>query len=264
MNLYQRNDRGGVRRLIVATIVLVVVFAIDAGGGGWIRAHLRAVSVSVWKSGSRVASLVSGSEFFSSRRALLQENEALREEIAELQVRAATTRVLKEEVASLRAITRLAEAEPGLAAPIVSSLASSPYGTFMLGAGTEDGVVPGNLVIAGDAESGGIVLGRVSEARAHLSLATQIFAPNVRSDATIRGALVTVEGQGGGNARAKAPRAIPIATGDPVISSDFRGRTIGIVGAVRMDSASAYQDVYIRLPISLLALQFVYVVPISQ
>lgn len=105
------------------------------------------------------------------------------------------------------------------------------------------------------------VMGIVREVGAHLSLVKEVFAPNESHAATIRGTPVTLEGQGGGNARADVLHALPIATGDPVVSPELGGRAIGIVGAVREDSAQTRKTIYIRLPINLAAIQYVYIIP---
>jgi len=248
------------RRLIVATIIVILVLAIDGLSGGGIRTLVRAASARVWGAGSQAFSAISGSGFLSTRRALLGENEGLKQEVARLQAHAAALEVLQSENASLRRIVRLAEAGPGITTPIISSSRSSPYGTFMVGAGSKEGVVVGDLVVMGEGGSGGFVVGRVSEVSKHLSLATQIFAPNASTEATIRGASVILEGQGGGNARAEVPRAFSVSPGDVVLSARFRGRAIGVVGSVSDDPSSAYKNVYIGLPVGLDALQFVYVV----
>lgn len=274
MNLFRQNKaRIARRRLFAATVVAITVFAIDALSGGSLRALSRSAGTVVWRVGEDAAHRVLGSGFFSSRRALLTENAILKQEIAGLQTRAGSYEVLKSENASLRTMARLAEEDQGITAPIVSSITASPYGTFMVGAGSADGVSVGSLVLvgpvrgeasngAGDNESGNFVVGSVSDVGKNVSLVTEVFAPNVSSEATIQGASVTLVGQGGGNARGVVPRALPVTPGDPVFSSRFAGRSVGIVGAVREDSAHTHQNIYIRLPVSLSALQFVYVIPL--
>ncbi|MDO8599073.1 MAG: rod shape-determining protein MreC [bacterium] len=261
MNSYrQSNVRRGRRSLILATTIVVLLFAVDGLSNGSIRTLVRASGVRVWSASSSVASALGGSGFFSSRRALLEENEVLKQEAARLTLRVAALEALESENAALRTIVRVAEDLPGITASIVSSRVSSPYGTFMVGAGRIDGVAAGDLVVAGGERGRGFVIGRVSEVSDRLSLVTQVFAPNASVEAMIRDVPLLVEGQGGGNARAEAPRALSIAEGDTVISLHFRGMAIGVVGSVSRDTASAYQKVYIGLPVNLTTLQFVYVI----
>ena len=262
MNSYrQSNVRRGRRALILATVAVLLVFAIDVFSHGSIRALVRSSGSYVWSGGSQVASAIGGSGFFRSRRALLEENEALKQEVARLTLRTAALETLEGENAALRTIVRLVEDLSGITAPVVSSPFSSPYGTFMVGAGSKDGVAVEDLVVTAEEGKRGFVIGRVSEVSERLSLVTQIFAPNASVEAVIRDVPLVVEGQGGGNARAEALRALSIAEGDTVVSPHFRGMAIGVVGSVSRDPASAYQKVYIGLPVNLATLKFVYVVP---
>lgn len=264
MNSYRQNNVRRVRRsLILATVAVLLVFAIDILSHGSIRTFVRASGVRVWGVSSQVTSAIGGSGFFRSRRLLLAENEALMQEVARLTLRVAELGTLESENAALRTVVRLAEGLPGITAPVVSSLLSSPYGTFMVGAGSKDGVAVGDLVVAGEKGKRGFVVGHVSEVSERLSLVTQIFAPNASIEAVIRDVPLLVEGQGGGNARAEVPRAISIANGDTVVSPHFRGMAIGVVGRVSRDPASAYQKVYIGLPVNFSALQFVYVISLG-
>ncbi len=269
MNLFRQNNwpkagwrppRG--RHFFVTTAIIFVLLIIDGLSGGKIRSVARLAGSEVWKLGSAMTQSITGSRFISSRRALIEENLALAQQIAWLQERAAAYRVLQDENKALRDVLHVAgiernpNRESGITAPIVSSFRSSPYGTFQVGAGREDSVSSGNLVLSSE----NFVIGRVEDVDSHTALVRLIFAPNVSSDALLRGAGVTVEGRGGGNASTKVPRQIDVAVGDAVISPVLYGRAIGIVGKVSEDSGSAYKQVNIYLPVNLSSLQFVYIV----
>lgn len=234
----------------------------DVASGGLLRGAARSFSTVVWNATSRIESAIFGSGFFSSRRALSSENDALKKRIADLEAELAGQQLMRDENAELRSLVRLAESVNGIAAPIISSVRSSPYGTFMIGAGSADGISAGSIVMAGGER--GFVIGEVAEADEHSSLVKEIFAPGASAEGTLRGAALVFEGQGGGNARAEAPRALSVGEGDPVTSARFSGRLIGIVGAVSSDSSSALRTLYIRTPVNLSELQFVYVVSSFQ
>ena len=261
-NLYRRSDRRGTRWLFIASSIVGLLFLIDIVSGGWLRGGVRAASASLWSVGRGASSAIFESGFLSSRRALIAENESLKGKVAELTLRAAEATVFEEEAMALRALARLAESEEGITAPVVSSVRSSLYGTFLIGAGTEDGVEVGDLVLAGDGARS-FVVGRVREAEKGVSLVGQIFAPDVSTEAVIGSATLMVEGRGGGNARTTAPEALAIEVGDTVIGREFYGRPIGIVGAISHNSASATDEIFIQLPIGLAALTFVYVIPLG-
>lgn len=259
MSLYRRSDRRHARkRLLIATLIVAVLFLFDAISGGTLRGVARSLSVGVWRATDGIESAIFGSGFFMSRRALTAENDSLKKRIADLEAELAGHRLMKDENAELRSLVRLAESANGITAPIVSSVRSSPYGTFMIGAGTAEGISAGSIVMAGGGR--GFVIGEVTEAGKYSSLVREIFAPGASVEGTLAGAALVFEGQGGGNARSEAPRALSLSAGDSVTSAEFGGRLIGIVGAVSSDSSSAVRSVYVRTPVGLSELQFVYVV----
>ncbi|QQG37519.1 MAG: rod shape-determining protein MreC [Candidatus Kaiserbacteria bacterium] len=254
------KTRGTRKRLFAATVLVLLILFADLLSGGAIRAMVRGAYVRVWSAGSGVVSGIFESGFFSTRRALERENGSLRERLSELETKSASFSVLRQENDSLRSLLKVAERAPGITASIVSSVRSSPYGTFLIGAGSEDGVAPGSLVLAADSAGDGFVLGVVQEADARTALVKELFGPGISTEASVRGASVVVEGQGGGNARAEAPRNLPVVAGDPVTAPSLGGYPIGVVGAVKTEASSAESDVYIGLPVSLAGLSFVYVV----
>ncbi len=269
MNSYrQSNVKRDRRRLFWGTALVVIIFIIDGISGGNLRGAVRLGGANVWSVGTHAGDAIFGSGFFSTRRALEEENQSLRGEISELQMRAAAFDVLREENAALQGLVHLAEGSRGITAPVVSSFRSSPYGTFLIGAGTEDGVRSGSIVLVGDSlrqsADGGFVIGRIEEAGAHTSLVKGIFAPGVTTDAVIREVGISVLGRGGGQARGEIPREALVAAGDPVVSATLGGKPIGIVGKVVEDAGDASQVVYIRFPINQNEIRFVYVLPAQQ
>lgn len=262
-SLYRRSDRRHARkRLLIASLIVVVLFLFDVASGGTLRGVARSLSAGVWSATTGIGSAIFGSGFFSSRRALSAENDALKSRIADLEAELAGHQLLKDENEELHSLVRLAESAKGVTAPITSSVRSSPYGTFMIGAGSAEGISAGSIVMAGGER--GFVIGQVAELGTHSSLVKEVFAPGVSVEGTLRDAALVFEGQGGGNARAEAPRALSLAVGDSVTSARFGGSLIGTVGAVSSDSSSAFRSVYIRTPVGLSELQYVYVVPSFQ
>jgi len=270
MNLYRQNNglyrrwmpRSGRKRLFFATIFIIILFVFDAISGGKLRVLARGAGSSVWGLGVSVQESIHGSGFLSTRRGLISENTVLAEQIARLQERSAAYQMLKDENEVFREMLHVAggvqgrDKKSGITAPIISSLRASSYGTFQVGAGFADSVAAGDLVLSAE----NFVIGRVAEADSHTSLVSGIFASGVFTDAVIRGVAVTVEGQGGGNARTTMPRLSEVAVGDAVISAVLGARGIGVVGNIAENSGSAYKSVNIYLPVNLSALKFVYIV----
>lgn len=258
MNLYRPNDSRttrGRRRLIAATAVVIIVCALDIVTHGLVRSNVRVVAAPIQRVAGDLWIGISQNGYFLTRRALEAQLAAQREQIAQMEEDEARYSQLKEENDQLRALVHVASGSPGITAPVISSLQTSPYGTFLIGAGTVDGVEKGNLII----DSGGFVIGRISDVGATTALVTELFAPGSSIDALIDGSPVIAEGRGGGNASAKVPHGVQVAEGDPVTAPSLSGRSIGVVGSVQAETTGAYSDIYIGLPVNLLSLQYVYV-----
>ncbi|RJR13658.1 rod shape-determining protein MreC [Candidatus Parcubacteria bacterium] len=257
MNLYRHSKKPSRAPFILATALVVLVFLIDLVSGGSIRAVVREGVARVWSTGTSSISL---REFFSTRHALQNENRTLREQITELTLRVAAFEVLKLENQELRVLTGLAEEGSGVSAPVVSSFSTSPYGTFLIGAGEANGLTVGNLVIAGDVRFGGFVIGRIEATDTHMSLVKSLLAPGEATEATVHDIGVVVRGRGGGQGIAEAPREAIIEAGDVVTAATLGQRPLGVVGHVEKDPSGAAQRVYVHLPFSLASIQYVRVV----
>lgn len=245
------------QRLLLATIVILLIFGVDFLSGGFIRDVFRGGAGMIWNASVSVRTGIARSGFFSSRSSIATENAELRDQLNQVQERAAAYSVLLDENKELRSLLNLAQQERGITAPIVSSFRASPYGTFLIGVG-HGAVVEGAYVVT----EGGFVVGRVAEVGTNTSLVRGIFAADNQIEAIVGGEALVVEGQGGGNARTNAPRSIVLSQGDPVIVPTLGGRPIGIVGRVESDASGADQRVFIQLPVNLSALRYVFILNI--
>ncbi|TSC85685.1 MAG: hypothetical protein G01um10148_1071 [Parcubacteria group bacterium Gr01-1014_8] len=266
MNLYQRNKfkirattsnpRQG---LLVATFLILVVIGADVFMDGAIRSRIRPMLVPVASFGRSAVAAVAGQDFWSSRQALLNENESLRERIEKMEAQNAGFEALRDDYEALQKMMAVTdeEGEKGLIAPIASSFRASPYGTFIIGAGFTKGVREGDIVLS----EGGFVLGAVSEVNAKSSLVRMVFAPGQKTEVVSGSTGFTISGRGGGNASAEVPREAALAEGAPVRASIYEGRPIGIIGNIESASSSAYAEIHVVFPINLNTVRYVYIVP---
>ena len=258
MNSYRRNDAR--RPLIAVTALVVFLFLADLLSGGVLRHAAHSAAAEVSRTVNAAASAVGASGIFATRASLEAQNRVLSQQLAALQERAAAYSVLAAENDQLRTIANLPSRPAGITAPVVSSVIASPYGTFLIGAGSADGVRSGSIVLAGSTDESAFVIGTVSDVGAHTSTVQETFAPGATLDTVIAAAAVSIEGSGGGNAHALIPRGVHVVVGDAVMAPGLGARAVGIVGNIASSSASATQDLSIRVPVNIGALQFVYVV----
>lgn len=197
------------------------------------------------------------SGFLQSRAALAEENEKLRREIALFAEEIAQAEFIRAENEELRLLAALAQSESGVSARIISSHRSSPYGTFLIDVGTEDGINDGDLVLT----PGGYVLGAVAGVSNNSATVRSTFAPGEKVDLTVGESAFTADGLGGGNARASVARETQIPVGSGVVAPLFGGRNAGTVMHVESASSSPTAIISIRIPVNLETLRFVYVLP---
>lgn len=258
-NLYRPSRKHGTPlEGVFAAVILVVaiVFGFDSVTGGIVREYARGAGGAARSIAVAAAASVVESGFFSSRASLARENETLRREIALSAERGALTEFLRKENTALQEMARLARQEQGLTVRVLSSLESSPYGTFLIDAGTHDGVSEGAVVLT----EGGFVLGTVTSASAGSATVQSLFAPGVQNDFLVDETAFMAEGRGGGNARADVPRGSPLTIGDTAVAARF-GRPAGNVLHIESASSSATARLLIRIPVNLDTLRFVYVIP---
>lgn len=243
------------KRLIVSVILILLVFVVDIFSGGALRGAVgRAVSF-VYGAAVHTETQIAESGVLRTKASLARENAELRNEVARLLEHGAAYEALKVENASLSQFVHLAQTKPGITAPIISSTRSSPYGTFAIGAGTKSGVSVGDIVLSADS----FVLGRVSQAYGTSAIVLETFAPNSKIDLVVSGVIGQSTGDGAGNAHVDIPRSSLIKIGDSVSAPSFGG-AVGVVGSIASSTASATERLFIRVPVNLDVLQFVYVV----
>ena len=243
------------RNLVLVTILVLALFGIDRLSGGWIRRPVSSVAVTISQGASAVYRQVFGDGIFSSRVSLAAENESLKRQLAALNEEVAAARASEAEDAQLRALAHLATSTKGISTHVVSSFTASPYGTFLIGAGTLQGIHNGALVLSPDA----FVIGLVSDARSSQSVVSETFAAGASVDVIAGDVPITLSGKGGGFATGDAPRGSSIASGTPAIAPAFGGRTVGFVERTEGSAASAAVKTYVRAPVNLTTLDLVYV-----
>ncbi|OHB19460.1 MAG: hypothetical protein A2854_00635 [Parcubacteria group bacterium RIFCSPHIGHO2_01_FULL_56_18] len=243
---------------IVVVLVVGLVFGIDKVSGGLVRGYARRGGASLSAAASAATSVITENGLLSSKRALQKENIELKGAIAIRDENAARFKALEDENEKLRKMADLAATGDGVTAPVLSSFRASPYGTFMIGAGSVHGVSAGSVVLT----EGGFILGVVTGISARIATVESLFAPGKEIEMNVDGNAFVAEGRGGGNARGEIARDASVAVGDAVLVPAFASRPAGVIGELQSASSSAYTTLYIRLPVNLDSLRYVYVLPL--
>lgn len=254
----RQNKVSGTFWLAVVSLVAVALVGSDLLFGGAIRSVVRDAASGVLRGAQAASSSLAGSGLFVSHRSLAEENIALRQSLAALQTLQEENALLLEENASLRVLTSVVQSERAtVSAPVLSQTDSSLYGTFLLGAGSAQGVLRGAQVQV----AGHIILGVVSDVSQNTALVRSLLAPGASTSGFVGSSTsITVMGQGGGSGIARVPRDTEVVVGDPVYYTDLQS-IMGIVGAVESSPENAEKTVHLRVPQNTLGIRYVTILP---
>lgn len=261
-NWYRQNNHAQrpSYRIAAVSIVLAIaaVIGIDALSGGLVRALVRGTSGAVTNRVATVFSAVEESGVLRTRTSLATENAQLREQIERESEARARYDALAAENAALYEIARLVEPlERAVSVRVLSSFRASPYGTFHIAGGARDGLSAGNVVMT----PGGFMLGTISDVGEYTASVHALFAPGREVQLTAGEVSFLARGRGSGNALADVPRGALLQVGDVVLSTESGGRPAGVIERVENDASSATERVYVRVPVNLDVITFVYVIP---
>ena len=145
-------------------------------------------------------------------------------------------------------------------ATLLANPSRSPYDTLILDAGKRDGVLLGDLVIAGDS----VIIGSVSRVSQTTSVAVLFSAPQVVTDVIVGGDIRTqAYGRGGGNFEIRVPRDQEVSIGAPVIFPLLSPKVFGFIEEVYVSPADSFQTLLFQMPVNVFMLERVYLIPSS-
>lgn len=237
----------------------VVLFgAVEYFSGGVLRTNARDIFSPVWSISQSAVASVTQSGVFASKAGLAREVALLTKERDELRTLSLQNDVLKSENASLRALLSLREERSdGKAARVLSRPGLSPYSTFVIGAGSEDGIQTSDHVFVAP----GLIIGDILEVGERTSLVGLFSAPGKKTSVKIgENTIVEYMGRGAGNGIIEVPRGIPVQKGDSVFLANSRF-LLGVVGEIEAAPEDALQRILVAPPANLPALEFVFVAP---
>jgi cell shape-determining protein MreC len=251
------RDTSAKRMFLILALLAAFIFGVDYVSDGILGSSLREGGGFASAAVAGVAQSLPSAHGFATRASLVAENKELEDALSARAEEDARIEALRAENETLRALARIAsEEKSGLSVAVLSSFSTSPYGTFVIGAGARHGVLENAVVLT----PGGFVLGRIIAVQDRTSTVEALFAPGKETEATIGDVPLLLHGRGGGNARGEAPRDAGLREGDVVTIPSFGGRPAGIVVELNSASSSASATLFIRTPSNLDTLRFVYVI----
>ncbi len=196
--------------------------------------------------------------YFSSKGSLFAENQDLKLRLSEEESKMSNYNTILAENSRLKDVLgRKTEKKNMILAGILSKPDKSAYDTFILDAGSNNGISLGNIVFA----FGNVPLGKVSEVSAFSSKVVLFSSPGEKTEVVIgdKGTFMQIVGRGGGNFEMILPRDFSLEKGTEAVLPGITPYTIGIVETIISDPRDAFQKVILASPVNIFELKFVEV-----
>ena len=179
---------------------------------------------------------------------LLEENQALKERVASLQPIELERDLLLEQNALLKENANAPQSRKRLHATVLSVPGRSPYDTFLVDAGADQGISRDRLVFAA-----GSIIGRVAEVYGTTALVKLLSSPGEEYEVRIGASKIPAKalGRGGGNFEVTLPRGADVKEGDPISIPSVSSVSFGVVEKVGLGSSGTFQKILFKNPFNL-------------
>lgn len=193
----------------------------------------------------------------ASKRALLHENEILKQTVIEQQTRLIDHDVLLRENESLKELVGRDSTRDFILGTILVKPSRSLYDTLILDIGKEAGVREGALVYA----FGTVPLGTITTVDATTSIVTLFSTAGQKIHTRIESSKIDIEltGRGGGNFELKAPRDIVLEPGTNVLLPGLHPAIVAVVAKNITDARDPSQTFLLTSPVNVNELAWVEV-----
>lgn len=211
-----------------------------------------------WQARNKLAdSLTTMQRYFASKTKLLQENQALSQELDQARQKLLTLAPLQHELDSLQPLLSHPPAPKTVTAAVLSRPPYSPYDTLVIDAGVQDGVAEGDIVTS----VGGSVIGDVSNVFRDFSRVSLFSSPGTKTAVLIggKGVQVNATGAGGGEFQILLPREVSVSAGDAVVLPGQTPQVLGVVQSVQYQETDFMQLVSFQSPVNIFELRYVTV-----
>lgn len=211
----------------------------------------------------RNVGLAGASPFWKMRDIFLRSGNSnekmLKEEINSLRRETVSVRALENDTRELRELLgRSQEEVPMISASVIHSNSYSPYDTFIIDRGAENGVREGMLIVTSEH----IAVGYAKAVYNKMTIVSLFSAPDATFDAILVSTSSThtiLTGYGAGTLKTSIPRDIEVDTNTTVILPTFKTYVIGTVASIEVAPEDAYKNIYVHTPVNMYGLRFVLV-----
>lgn len=265
-SLLKSRPKRDTKRVLIITILLSMgIFSLQYFFPRMLTTVFTTVAKPLWTVRDGTShSVFSFFGYFERVGSIQRENEALRDQLYALKIREAEFNQMKVEYEDLKALMNVASTSTSLkrgssavTAHVLSKPPFTPYDTFIVDAGSDDGVLLGDLVYANEA----LVIGRVTRVTARTSYVTLFSSGNQTQEflVTRTGVSVAVSGMGGGNFALYIPKDFDIVVGDTLREPSYDVGVVATIYAIDETSQNSFKRVYARVPKAIFQSKFVII-----
>lgn len=242
-----KNTKTRIATGVVVLIVLLLLSSIIFPGLG---KGFRTIFTPFWRLEKNSADNIGG--FFASfktKRALIAENEALKNKILEQSAAAIEHQALLDENTSLKEMLGRKQSGSYVLATILVKPGRSLYDTVVIDAGSEEGIRPEALVYAYQT----VPVGTVTAVSAHSATVTLFTTSGQKTNGRIEGKNIDVElvGRGGGNFELKVPRDVTLMPDMTVLLPGLRTSVVAVVAKSITDARDPVQTFLLTSPVNI-------------
>jgi cell shape-determining protein MreC len=192
-----------------------------------------------------------------SRSALIKKVTELETTLASYQADLTELELLKNENQKLKAELGRSGTIKGILAHVITVPGRTFHDTFVIDAGTDQGITEGQTVYAFDS----IALGVISQENKESSIVLLLSAPDRQTAGTVAGSelAVTLIGRGSGEYEVRMPRDIHFDIGEMVAYQSTTPAIIAQIEKIVGDPRDPFQRLLAKTPVNLQALKWVIV-----
>lgn len=191
-----------------------------------------------------------------SKSELVEENNILRQKVVELTAFSADRDVLADENRNLKFLlgrkdgstsTKQIPKSKNILGVIKEGPANTPFDTFIVDVGTENGVAIDDKVLYGN-----LIIGKVVDVGDLFAKIELFSSPGNTFSGTIQGTKIKVDakGLGGGMFEVLVPEGVPTKVGDGLVLSSISTKVFGIVKSIEDRQSEGFKRLLFTLPVN--------------
>ncbi len=228
--------------LVLAIVLFFGIFFLD-----FFRNAFYGLARPLWISENYITAPFRGiSNFFVFKNTLINQKLELENELLSLKLKQIDYDVLVKENQELKDQIGRSNDKNLIFSRVLSRPPRSPYDTFVIDVGSNQGVLQGDRVYISD----NIIIGVVKTVTPNTSLVELFSSGSNKQEAILSrtGASLILVGKGGANFQIEVPRDADVLWGDTFLYPGINSSVIGSVYYIDSSSQSSFKTVYVRSP----------------